>query len=281
MITRPKKFLGQHFLTATRYAERIASAIPAISTDSLLEIGAGYGALSRFLLPRFPAMHIIELDNEAIEQLITRLRAGEWKLHRGDVLEFDFAQAGFPLHVTGNLPYSIASMIIKKTLLYGNNIASVTFMVQREVATRICAGPGGKQSGFLSIFSQFFGTPKILFHLPCGAFFPPPKVESAVFQIIISPDLNAKLPRNEWEDFFAFVDCGFSQRRKMVAKVLGADGTKSRYEDLLIRIGAHPTDRPESLGVKQWLALYIHSRDEGVLPSKLKSGRHSPLCEAQ
>jgi 16S rRNA (adenine1518-N6/adenine1519-N6)-dimethyltransferase len=129
----------------------------------------------------FPGFHCVELDTDVLEILKSKLKDDRYTIHISDVLAFDFFKAGFPLHVTGNLPYSIGAMIIKKTLLYGNDILSCTFMVQLEVAERIVSGPNSKTNGFLSIFCSFFGKPKLLFHVPPGAFFPGPKVDSSVF----------------------------------------------------------------------------------------------------
>ena len=137
-------------------------------------------------------------------------------------------------------------------------VASCTFMVQREVAARIVSGPRSKQNGFLSIFCQFFGEAKPLFHVPPGAFFPRPNVDSSVFQIIVDKDIEKKLRRELWEDFFAFVDGGFSMRRKQLAKVLSLryGRGKDYYRGALSDMGICAEARPEDLGVGEWLDLY-------------------------
>ena len=254
---RPKKHLGQHFLTAPSYARRISDSVPSDQNGNVLEIGPGQGALSIFLKDRFPTMHLVEIDEEAIGNLKQKLGNGDFTIHHSDVMKFDFQEAGFPLHAVGNLPYSIGSLIIKKTLLYGNNILSCTFMVQREVAERITASSHSKQNGFLTIFCGFFGTPKILFHVPPGAFFPRPKVDSSVFQITIQPDLISKLERSKWEDYFAFVSKGFCKRRKMLVNALGDDGpARERYALCLESMNIASTVRPEDLNSNEWLELY-------------------------
>jgi 16S rRNA (adenine1518-N6/adenine1519-N6)-dimethyltransferase len=256
----PKKYLGQHFLTAVSYAKRIAESIPPVAANEyVLEIGPGRGALSVHLIKRFPDFHCVEIDPDVIPVLRENLGAGNWNLHREDILAFDYSKAGFPLHVAGNLPYSIGAMIIRKTLLYGNRVRSCTFMVQREVAERIVAGPHTRKNGFLSIFCQFFGKPAILFHIPGGAFFPRPNVDSSVFQLILDKDLDAKLPQEKWEPFFEFVDKGFRMRRKMLVNVLDRTYEKSRWASLLSDIGAGPGSRPEDLITDQWLELYKKS----------------------
>jgi len=254
----PKKHLGQHFLTAPAFAKRIAAAVPAREGESVLEIGPGRGALSVHLLERFPELHLVEVDGDAINVLKEKLGGGKYSIHNEDVMGFHFDIAGFPLHAVGNLPYNIGALIIKKTLLYTPHILSCTFMVQREVAERIVSGAHSKQNGFLSIFCQFFGTAKLLFHVPPGAFFPRPNVDSSVFQIIVDRNTEEKLDRSLWDSFFSFVDSGFSMRRKQLAKVLsikyGHD--KQFYRDHLAQMGLDEASRPENLDVNNWLHLF-------------------------
>lgn len=255
-------------MTAPAIAARIAAAIPAGAGEQTLEIGPGRGALSVRLIERFPEMHFVEVDGDTLAALgkklggdggqIDRDTVNNYTVHNEDVMSFDFAKAGFPLHVVGNLPYNIGALIIKKTLLYAPNVLSCTFMVQKEVALRIVSGPRSRQNGFLSIFCQFFGTVKLLFHVPPGAFFPRPNVDSSVFQIIICPNVEEKLERSRWDDFFAFVDSGFSMRRKQLAKVMslkfGRD--KDFYGSALADAGVHAAARPEDIDVGGWLDFY-------------------------
>jgi 16S rRNA (adenine1518-N6/adenine1519-N6)-dimethyltransferase len=255
----PKKQLGQHFLTAVSYAERIAKSVGACQDEHVLEIGPGKGALSIHLKNLYPFFHCVEIDADLIAGLSRKLGAGTWTLHHCDALTFDFAKAGFPLHVVGNLPYSIGAMIIRKALSYGENILSCTFMVQREVAQRIAAKPHSRQMGFLSIFCQFFGTPKILFTVPPGAFFPKPAVDSAVIRLVVDKNLEGKLPSRLWEDFFGFVDRGFRMRRKMLVNVLGHNGGRERYAGILAQMENGARARAEDLGPNEWLELYKKS----------------------
>ncbi len=256
----PKKKFGQNFLIVPYYARRIAYTVESKDDSKVLEIGPGTGALSIFLKERFPRFHLIEKDKDLISSLKKKIGGGEWTLHIGDVLDFDFNILGAPLHIVGNLPYNMAAPIIRKTLMYSPHVASVTFMVQREVALRIVANPDTKQNGFLSIFCQFFGVPKILFNIPSGAFKPKPKVESSLFQLIIKNNIEESLPRLEWESFFAFVSRGFSKRRKTLAKSLSwENGGKDNYEDFIEKMGMDRKVRPENLDVHKWLELYTLS----------------------
>jgi 16S rRNA (adenine1518-N6/adenine1519-N6)-dimethyltransferase len=253
---KPKKRLGQHFLTAPAIAKKIADAIPAGPDDNVLEIGPGRGALSVHLKARFPRFHLVEIDKDVIPGLAAKLGDGQWVLHECDALKFDYCEAGTPLHVTGNLPYSIGALIIKKTLLHTPSIVSCTFMVQREVAQRIVSPAHCKQYGFLSIFCQFFGRPRILFHVSPGAFFPKPKIESSVFQLIVGNGPFKRLEREQWEIFFKFVDKGFGMRRKTLVNSLGSSGPKALYTGLLHDLGINALARPEDLSVEEWLLLY-------------------------
>jgi len=259
---RPKKELGQHFLTAPTIAKRIVDSISAAPEDHVLEIGPGKGALSVHLKKRFPHFHCVEVDRDVVAKLSEKLGPGDWVLHECNALRFDFSKAGFPLHVIGNLPYSVGAMIIKKTLLYGTNILSCTFMVQREVARRIIASPHTKQNGFLSIFCQFFGQPRILFHVPPGAFFPKPKIDSSVFNLTVRKDLISRLPREAWENFFTFLDTGFKMRRKTLVNAMTREGDKDAFIGMLEDLRIDPKVRPEDLGVDQWLSVYKRSCEQ-------------------
>ncbi len=254
----PKKHLGQHFLTAPAFARKIAEAVPANEGQNILEIGPGRGALSIHLKERFPDFHLVEIDPDAIEVLREKLGVGNYSIHHADIMKFDLAQVGFPLHAVGNLPYNIGALIIKKVLLCAPRVLTCTFMVQKEVAQRIVSPPHSRTNGFLSIFCQFFGKAKLLFSVPPGAFFPRPNVDSAVFQIVVDPDVESRLSRDHWEPFFAFVDRGFSMRRKQLAKVLSltGDGDKEHYGELLKSMGVNEASRPEDLDVNLWLDLY-------------------------
>jgi 16S rRNA (adenine1518-N6/adenine1519-N6)-dimethyltransferase len=261
----PKKKLGQNFLKASYYAQRIASSVVSFKNGNILEIGPGLGALSIYLKKRFPRFHLIEMDTDVIPSLKKQLGEGEWTLHVGNVLDFNLHSIDPPLHIVGNLPYNAASHILKKSLLSAPHVASITYMVQREVAERIASGPHSKKIGFISIFCQFFGTPKILFHVPSGAFFPKPKVESSVFQLTVDEHIEDRLPKEQWEDFFTFVSRGFSMRRKMLLTSLSwKTGNKDIYIKAFNIIGIDQNVRPENLDVYQWLSLYSCLEDVNI-----------------
>ncbi|MBD3346750.1 MAG: ribosomal RNA small subunit methyltransferase A [Chitinivibrionales bacterium] len=259
----PKKSLGQHFLTSPSYAERIAEAITAQPDERILEIGPGKGALSIYIKDKFRDYHLVEVDTSVISSLKEKLGEGPWVVHNRNIMDFDYAEAGFPLHVAGNLPYNIAAHIIHKTLLYGNDILSCTFMVQREVAQRIAASPGTKKNGYLTIFCRFFGSPRILFTVPPGAFFPRPGVDSAVFQLIPDKNLESKLPRDRWKAFFGFIDKGFRYRRKKLLNVLAKIDNTISWTEIFEMLNIDQNVRAENLGIELWILLYRESQKAG------------------
>jgi 16S rRNA (adenine1518-N6/adenine1519-N6)-dimethyltransferase len=259
---KPKKKLGQNFLTSPYYAKKIASLIKTSDDSKVIEIGPGTGAVSKYLKDAYPRFNLIEMDHDVIPILKKNLGQGKWTLHVDNILNFDLKQLGSPLHIVGNLPYNIAAMIIKKTLLNYPDTASITFMVQREVAERIIAKPHTKQNSFLSVFCQFFGTPKIEFHLPPGVFFPKPNVQSSIFQLFCNSTAIESLPREEWKIFFDFVSRGFSKRRKTLANALSWNtDSKSLYEKCITIHIKNPKARPEDLSVQNWLDLFHSVKD--------------------
>ncbi len=250
-----KKYLGQHFLTAPHYAQRIAAAVPAARGDTVVEIGAGTGALSVHLAARFARLHLVEKDRDVIPRLLEKLGENSVVLHQADALEFAFDSLGV-FHAAGNLPYGVAAPIIRRVLYCAPLVRSCTFMVQREVAERIVAGPHTRTNGFLSVFCQFFGTPRVVMHVPPGAFFPRPRVDSSVFVLEIDQRLERRVPRNRWDEFFAFVDCGYSMRRKKVVNPLRRRWPEHDFGGLMRVLGLAQGARAEDLTVDNWVALF-------------------------
>jgi 16S rRNA (adenine1518-N6/adenine1519-N6)-dimethyltransferase len=255
-FVRPKKRFGQHFLISPYYAARIVESIPAKEDEPVLEIGPGRGALSTLLCERFKSVFLVEKDRDLIDSLTEKCGGGRCVIVNDDVLNFEYATAGIPFHVVGNLPYSAGAMIIKKTLMHGGDILSATFMVQREVCRRIVASEGGKQRGFLSVFCQYFGTPKLLFHVPPGAFFPKPSVDSSVFQLVLQAEKYVRIGREQWDDFFSFVSTGFSMRRKKLINVLKRAHNYTIDNDVFYELDLDPAVRGEMLSVDEWIRIF-------------------------
>ena len=249
---RPKKALGQHFLTDMSVARRIASTLEVPSRPDLdrlpvLEIGPGTGVLTQFLLSDGRELKAVELDSESVEYL--RLNFPSLSVIEGDFLQMDLS-AIFPgeFALTGNYPYNISSRIFFKLLDYKDRIPLCTGMLQREVAERICASPGGKARGILSVLLQAWYDCEYLFTVPENVFNPPPKVKSGVLRLV----------RNGVSDlgcdealFRRTVKTTFGMRRKTLRNSVGSMVGK----DSPILTNPIMTQRPEQLSVEQFVAL--------------------------
>jgi 16S rRNA (adenine1518-N6/adenine1519-N6)-dimethyltransferase len=244
---KPKKSLGQHFLKDKSIAARIAGTLSGKGYDSVLEIGPGMGILTGFLLERkFTDFRVIEIDNESVHFLRANF-PGLTNIITGDFLRLDLDRtfAG-KLGIIGNFPYNISTQILFKALDNRNKVVEITGMLQKEVAERICAGPGSKTYGILSVLLQAFYDTEYLFTVPETVFSPPPKVKSGVIRL--TRNATASLECNE-ELFVRVVKACFNQRRKTLRNSVRAAFTlKSEdYPDLHLR--------PERLSVSQFVNL--------------------------
>jgi 16S rRNA (adenine1518-N6/adenine1519-N6)-dimethyltransferase len=217
---RPKKNLGQHFLKDKSIASKVAYSLTGTGYSSVLEIGPGSGILTEFLTKRnFADFRIIEIDNESVHYLKERF-PGLRDIIRGDFLTMDIDSCfEGKLAIIGNFPYNISSQILFRVLEYRNKIIEVCCMLQKEVAERICALPGSKTYGILSVLLQAYYTTEYLFTVPEHVFSPPPKVKSGVI----------RLRRNQVTElgcdeslFFRVVKAGFNQRRKTLRNSIKA-----------------------------------------------------------
>jgi 16S rRNA (adenine1518-N6/adenine1519-N6)-dimethyltransferase len=243
----PKKNLGQHFLKDKSTAQKISSSLTGTGYRSVLEIGPGMGILTEFILRReFADFRVIEIDNESVHYLKTNF-PGFNNIITGDFLKFDIDRYfDEKVAVIGNFPYNISSQIFFKVLNHRGKIVEVVGMLQKEVAERICAGPGSKAYGILSVFVQAFYSAEYLFSVSGTLFSPPPKVQSGVIRLI----------RNETENldcdedlFFRVVKACFNQRRKTLRNsVKSAFNIKDAdYHNFHLR--------PEQLSVSQFVEL--------------------------
>jgi len=221
--------LGQHFLISEMWRERIRSELATPATVPWVEIGAGRGEMTHELARDGVRVVAIETDARLIPFLQALSIPGVEIIH-GDVLEADLAAlAGGPFRVYGNLPYYITSPILHRLLgVFAANIRDVHIVVQREVAARIAAHPGGREYGYLSAFCQFYARPEILFSIPPGAFQPPPKVDSALLRLTL-PGKGAALGMEAGMvlAFLNWLKICFAQKRKTLRNNLrGHAGVK-------------------------------------------------------
>jgi len=183
-----RRRFGQHFLHDRHYIERIVAAVSPQAGERIVEIGPGRGALTLALLDIVGELDVIEIDRDLAAYLDERCRTlGDLRVHTGDVLETDLRNlcpdAETKLRVIGNLPYNISTPLLFHLMGQIGCIRDMIFMLQREVAERIAASPGGADYGRLSVMIQYHCDANILFAVPPGAFSPPPRVDSAVVSL--------------------------------------------------------------------------------------------------
>jgi 16S rRNA (adenine1518-N6/adenine1519-N6)-dimethyltransferase len=249
MLPRPRKRFGQHFLTDAHYIARIVAAIAPQRGETLVEIGPGPGAITAPLIAALGHMHVVEIDRDLARTLREHFAAGQISVHECDALEFDFASLPAPLRVAGNLPYNISTPILFHVAQFAERIRDCTFMLQKEVVERMVARPSTPAYGRLSVMLQYRFAMKKLFVVPPGAFFPPPKVDSAIVRLI---PLDAHRARARDEKLFAaIVTAAFGQRRKTLRNTLKPFIGAAE----LVNIGVDGGLRAENLGVAEFIRI--------------------------
>jgi 16S rRNA (adenine1518-N6/adenine1519-N6)-dimethyltransferase len=254
MNHQTKKSLGQHFLSDPAMIDKIVRAIDPRPGQRLVEIGPGAGAITRPLLRRHGALTVIEFDRDLIEPL-TALGAelgAELSIIHADVLGVDFsalAEEGQKIRLVGNLPYNISSPILFHALDHLDAISDMVFMLQKEVVDRMAAAPGSKVYGRLSVMLQARCRVTPLLKVPPGCFRPPPKVDSAVVQLL--PRDPAELGLHQPRQFEQIVRAAFAQRRKTLRNALSALCSGERLQEL----GIDPGARAETVAVADYVRL--------------------------
>lgn len=246
---KPKKHLGQHFLTDLSIAEKIAKAVTGHrGVKKVLEIGPGMGVLTDFLLQEDWDLFLVDIDKESIAYLHQKYPSLGSKIIDGDYLKENFKNImKGPYVVAGNFPYNISSQIFFKVLEERDQVTEVVCMLQKEVAQRIASPKGNKDYGILSVLLQAFYDIEYLFTVPPGVFNPPPKVNSGVIRLkrnqVEKLDCNEKL-------FFRVVKQGFSTRRKTLRNAVKSMGISEELKaDTLL------DKRAEQLGVEEFIYL--------------------------
>jgi len=270
---KPK--LGQHFLASEDVAERIVDALGDVSESTVLEIGPGKGIITSLLAKRARRLIAVELDRVLAAQL--RLRFGMYRnveIIEADVLSVDIdslfgpkpglGRPGIeikpqPAKVVGNLPYYITSDILLRLFQFSKYFESIVIMVQKEVADRIAAEPGGRDFGMLSATAQLYARVEKLFTLPPGAFSPPPKVHSTVLRLDIDPQ-QEKLGV-AGDGFIDFLRFSFGQKRKTLWNNLKENYPETRLKEALAEAHVKPTARAETLSLEQGAAVYRALRE--------------------
>jgi 16S rRNA (adenine1518-N6/adenine1519-N6)-dimethyltransferase len=248
--------LGQHFLTNTAVAERIAEAVPATATDLLLEIGGGRGALTSHLVGRAQRLVVVELDPPHAATLQTRY-GSQAEILQQDVLELDLATLDPDTRwlVAGNLPYYVTSPILIWLCRQWRQVREAVVMVQYEVAERLAAGAGESEYGRLSIAVQYVAEVELLFAVEPDSFRPPPKVRSAVVRLTFRDRPAVDVP--DEAHFFQVVEHGFRWRRKTLGTVLRRSLSidTATATAVLDEAGVDAQRRAETLAMPEFAAL--------------------------
>jgi 16S rRNA (adenine1518-N6/adenine1519-N6)-dimethyltransferase len=249
---RPKKSLGQNFLKDPHYIRKIADAARIEANDQVLEIGPGLGHLTRELAARVKKVLALELDERLIPALQKEFaEAPHVQIVQADALAYSYDDLPGKWKIVANLPYYISTPIIQKLIESRAKFISLTLMLQKEVAERIAAPPGGKEYGYLSVLVQFYTVPRIEFIVPAGAFTPKPEVDSAVITLIVR---ERPAVRVKSEAFLVRVaKVAFSQRRKTLGNTIRQlNISKETVGHALKGAGIDPGRRAETLSVEEF-----------------------------
>jgi 16S rRNA (adenine1518-N6/adenine1519-N6)-dimethyltransferase len=253
---RPNKRLGQNFLVDHRSLEKVVKAAVLEGDERILEVGAGVGSLTRLLSKNSREVFAIELDRRLIPALRVAIQdAANVRIIEADILKLDIAElvSDFRYSVVANIPYYLTSALIRKLLEGSKPADRIVITIQREVAERILA-PAGKY-GLLTLSVQMYGEAKIAGFIPAKAFYPSPKVESAilVIQVHSTPKVDVELI----QPIFTLAKAGFSQKRKQLRNSLSSGlGRKPEWaEEIMLRVGIDPKQRAQELQLEEWVAL--------------------------
>ncbi len=253
---RPTRAMGQNFLVEPSIVRRIAEVAEVGEADLVMEIGPGMGILTRELLARGATVIAVELDKE-LKRFLEDDLAGCNRLtlveRDARYIEIDRYVGDRPYIVVANLPYSVATVIIRHFLESTSPPSALYVMVQREVAERMTAAP--PDMSLLALACQLYTDPEIAFVVPPDVFLPPPKVESAVVAMRVLAD--RPLLKAQWDMLFGLATMAFQRKRKTIANGLaqGLNMPKADVESVLVEAGIDPMRRPETMTVDEWILL--------------------------
>ncbi len=254
---RAKKHLGQHFLKDLSIAQKIAETLSSNQFDIVLEIGPGMGVLTQYLIGKYEKVIAVDIDRDSIAYLNStfkdaneeKITADNFEVKEADFLKMDVLTElnNNPFGIIGNYPYNISSQIVFKTLELRSYVPEFSGMFQKEVAQRICAKPGSKVYGILSVLTQAYYHAEYLFTVKPGAFNPPPKVDSGVLRLKRKADFSLGCDEKLFKDV---VKTAFNQRRKTLRNSLKKfDLSVELKEDAIF------AQRPEQLSVSEFVSL--------------------------
>lgn len=252
----PRKSLGQNFLISDSALEQIVAAAEIPASAAVLEVGAGLGSLTRVLAASSRKVVAVELDR-FLFRILQDVTASQKNIElvQGDMLEINPTELmGEPDYlVVANIPYYITSALIRHLIETKFKPLRLVLTIQQEVADRICALPG--DLSLLALGVQVYGTPRIVLKIPAGAFYPPPKVDSAVVRVDLLPE--PVIPFENLDLFFRLAKAGFSQKRKTLRNSISAGMhlKPGDAENLLRSVQIDPQRRAETLSLTEWRGL--------------------------
>jgi 16S rRNA (adenine1518-N6/adenine1519-N6)-dimethyltransferase len=253
MAHTPRKRFGQNFLHDHTIIYNIISSIQAKPDQHWVEIGPGQGALTEPLLKQGVRLEVVELDRDLVTLLREKFKQySNLKIHSADALRFDFsalADKNTKLRVIGNLPYNISTPLMFHLLDNAYCIEDMHFMLQKEVVDRICAAPGSKKYGRLSVMMQYYCATELLFDVPPESFDPAPQVMSAIVRLV--PHSQPPVAVNDIAKLNRVVTQAFSQRRKTLRNSM----KKLIAEEEIIALGIDPTLRAENISLAEFASL--------------------------
>lgn len=269
MRFRPKKSLGQHFLYDKNILEKMIRLGGVAPELPVLEIGPGPGALTRSLLDHGCTVVAVETDRDMVAHLQKEFAANiqnhQLQIVKGDILREDWKKllsGNKPWQVVGNIPYNISTEIIFRLIDHRDRCTFGLLMLQKEVAARVCAQPGTKTYGVLSIGVQLATRPRILFNVGRKVFSPPPKVDSSIMYMNCQ---EAPFPPAVYAPTMKIVRKAFQQRRKTLRNALSGTGLSSSViGEVLTILPMNPRLRPEQLSVADWVALAETLQNFGI-----------------
>jgi 16S rRNA (adenine1518-N6/adenine1519-N6)-dimethyltransferase len=262
-ITKTRKRFAQHWLQSEEALSKIVAAAELKTGDRILEIGPGTGILTRRLLSFAEAVIAVEIDRDLCKKLVKSFgNEDNFLLLQGDILELDlddplasFPKFQNPNKVVANIPYNITGPILERLLgrisrPAKTNYESIVLLIQKEVADRLVATPGHKAFGALSVGVQYLASCEIICNVPAKAFYPPPKVDSAVVRL--HPRQYPTIPQNP-KHLETLIKVGFAQKRKMLKNNLKSLIEPDRLNQLLEKFQINPQVRAEDLTIENWI----------------------------
>lgn len=251
---KPNPDLGQNFLVEAKYLDQIIEASEPLSGKKVLEIGPGMGVLTQRLCKHSREVLAVEIDPKMVEILKTVcIKHNNLTVRTKDIRTIETKNLG-SYKLIANIPYYLTSNIIRKFLEEKNKPTEMVLLVQKEVAQRLSATP--PRMSVLSVSVQFYSNPKLISLVPRDAFYPIPKVDSAIVKLNVysTPIFHDVIP----EKFFRLVKAGFGEKRKQLANAIsGAFGEdKTKIVEILKNAGIHPERRAETLSLAEWRAIY-------------------------